>query len=78
VKSLELEIFPQFYCGTWTRTKIGGYATLPPNAGALDGIVVTDFKFLLTHEMGHYLGLYHTFEGLGCVNNNCATDGDKV
>jgi gliding motility-associated-like protein len=27
--------------------------------------------------MGHYLGLYHTFDG-GCTNNNCLTDGDLV
>jgi hypothetical protein len=29
----------------------------------------------LTHEVGHYLGLFHVFDGCG---GNCATSGDRV
>jgi gliding motility-associated-like protein len=65
---------------------VAGYAYFPSSHGQPeDGIMVEAQWFgssqskstIHTHEMGHYLGLYHTFEG-GCQNNNCLTDGDRV
>lgn len=78
VENIEEEIFPMYNCGKWTRMKEGGYATFSGGGNYLDGIVVTGFGSLLAHEMGHYLGLLHTFTIGSCANNNCATDGDGV
>src|SRR5665647_313606 len=77
ITSIEGEAYASYSCGIWTRLREGGYATMPPFEASLDGIVVTGFGALLAHEMGHYLGLYHTFDG-GCNNNNCLLDGDRV
>ncbi|MEP7220132.1 MAG: M43 family zinc metalloprotease [Bacteroidota bacterium] len=63
-----------------------GYAYFPSSHGAPeDGIVgearwfgsSTDNSKIFAHEAGHYLGLYHTFEG-GCINNDCLADGDRI
>jgi hypothetical protein len=32
----------------------------------------------LTHEVGHFLNLNHTFEGESCSESNCNTQGDQV
>lgn len=77
VRNINQEGLVEFSCGVWTRGNIAGYATMPPGGGPVDGVVITAFGLLLAHEMGHYLGLYHTFEGY-CLNNNCALNGDRV
>lgn len=65
---------------------IAGYAYLPAShGGPEDGIVMLGSIMpnlggghsTLVHEMGHYLGLYHTFEG-NCTNADCSLDGDLV
>lgn len=62
---------------------------LPPNPGPNDLAYNTT---VLSHEMGHYLGLFHTFgicnpsgnplslpsQTCSCYNNNCLFDGDMV
>ena len=68
------------------EVNVDGYAYFPLFHGTdIDGIVIEADNFgvgaqattPLVHQMGHYLGLYHTFEG-GCENENCLLDGDRV
>lgn len=65
---------------------ISGYAYFPNAHGlAHDGIIMRstfwgtdeeDAKVQI-HEVGHYLGLYHTFQG-SCSETDCQTGGDRV
>ncbi len=72
-------------CSTTYGCGVYGYANYPYAHGSnIDGIVIeaaylTQLNKItgLAHEIGHYLGLYHTFEG-GCTNNNCLLDGDRI
>lgn len=81
---------PLNYVNIWLVGEIqggvAGYAYLPASHGQPeDGIVIEAGWFgssqgnstVIAHEMGHYLGLYHTFEG-GCTNDDCLADGDLV
>jgi len=59
---------------------VGGYAYLP---GGPDFIIITkSAPGVIIHEMGHFFGLYHTFEtifGVELANgSNCLTTGDLV
>ncbi|MBK9424377.1 MAG: hypothetical protein IPN54_09665 [Bacteroidetes bacterium] len=72
-----------FYARRVERTPgnpVGGYAYFP---GGADFIALSKSSLSsITHEMGHFFGLYHTFEtqfGSELANgSNCATTGDLV
>lgn len=71
-----------------------GYATFPTNVNLqpnLDGIVIhseymgrdadpSTIGRTTTHEVGHWIGLYHTFQGAcaGSSSSNCLLGGDRV
>lgn len=66
-----------------------GFAFLPQNTYSVgDGIyievddVYRNSPTVIAHELGHFLGLFHTFEGatstLCAPNTDCNTQGDKI
>ncbi|PPQ84831.1 hypothetical protein CVT25_015125 [Psilocybe cyanescens] len=71
-----------------------GYATFPTDYKGLpkdDGVVIQHGTVpggstapfnkgkTLTHEVGHWVGLYHTFEALmSCKGGSCTSSGDEV
>ena len=73
-------------CSSSAGCGVAGYAYLPTSHGEPEDGIVMEASWLgpdpassavLTHEMGHYLGLYHTFQG-GCGNDDCLQNGDRV
>src|SRR5690606_7884082 len=67
---------------------IAGFAYFPGASSLLDGTIMLATQMqtgrkTLPHEIGHALGLYHTFQGssgsANCpANANCNTQGDMV
>ncbi len=90
-KYLNIWVVPQILDGSST---VLGYATLPGTSSAAEDGVVIGYKYFgintltssfnlgrtATHEIGHWLNLYHTFEGgcKGTTSTTCQTAGDKV
>ena len=70
---------------------IQGYAYYPTTS-IVDGSVIlfnafgtvgnlksyTNMNRTTTHELGHALNLYHTFNGQSCTETNCTLQGDRV
>lgn len=68
----EVELAVEFKRCNYSDFDAGGYGgggQVVAEASLLPGIIV--------HEMGHALGLHHTFNGW-CANNDCLIDGDQV
>jgi hypothetical protein len=40
--------------------------------------IINPYGKIISHEMGHYLGLLHTFQGESCTETNCNLEGDRV
>lgn len=80
---------PSDVCNIYVFNNLGGnisgFSWINQNPGVYvwDGIYIDAASVpteIITHEMGHYCGLYHTFNGGQCTSqeDNCELQGDRV
>ncbi len=85
VKSLSLWPAADYY-NIWVVHKISGsanaYADYPTgskyNGTVIEGKEMGYSETTLAHELGHALGLNHTFSEKGNAETDCATEGDRI
>lgn len=87
-KYLNIWVINQICVSGGSNCNILGFALFPDGSSDVDeGVVVISSYFgnmgggqTTTHEIGHYLNLYHTFQGgcSGTSNGNCGAGGDRV
>jgi len=71
---LNTQLFNKGYAGLYLKYKSVGCDYQTSNKFDL----INSRGKAISHEMGHYFGLKHTFEGNSCNENDCETEGDKV
>ncbi|MFQ3575711.1 MAG: M43 family zinc metalloprotease [Cytophagales bacterium] len=91
---LNIWVVPSLRATATSSSTTLGYAEYPGGPENIDGVVIIHRAFgtlgsaqspfnagrTTTHEIGHWFGLFHTFQG-GCVgtsNATCGTLGDRV
>ena len=84
---LNIWVISCIYSSSPSQCDVLGFATFPSMNPVDQGVVVISSYFGLpnrsqttTHEIGHYLNLYHTFQN-GCggtTNSNCGTGADRI
>lgn len=72
--------FAQFPWDRSTKPLTDGVVVRSDQIGVVGTGQISQGGRTLTHEIGHWLGLYHTFQGgcMGGLSTNCSAQGDQV
>lgn len=72
--------YAQFPFQINSQTSTDGIMMRADQMGVIENVDISQLGRTLTHEAGHWVGLYHPFQG-GCVggtSSNCLSQGDQV